>query len=89
MAALLGHCQTWHLLNGILHACSSTTCGSSSHGSSGSSGAGQARRAALRTRAYMTRHKDEQLQRTVDRYVAAINAHDIGALCAVLAPKVS
>lgn len=37
----------------------------------------------------MTRHKDEQLQRTVDKYVAAINAHDIAALCAVLAPKVS
>ena len=36
----------------------------------------------------MTRHKDEQLQRTVDKYVAAINAHDINGICAVLAPKV-
>ncbi|KAI7842861.1 hypothetical protein COHA_003479 [Chlorella ohadii] len=55
--------------------------------SSGSSGSSGARRAgALRTCAFM--HKDEQLQRTVDKYVAAINAHDIAALCAVLAPKV-
>jgi hypothetical protein len=57
------------------------------HHSSGGSGGGR-RAAALRTCAYLTRHKDDQLQRTVEKYVAAINAHDIAALCAVLAPKV-
>ncbi len=62
----------------------SSSCTACSSGSSGSSGARRA--GALRTCAFM--HKDEQLQRTVDKYVAAINAHDIGALCAVLAPKV-
>ena len=42
----------------------------------------------LKTRAYLTEHRADELQQTVGRYCTAVNNHDLETLCSLLSPSV-